>query len=119
MAINICNMRPFQSVGLSNETEIVNIIHKLQLMQRPLRCKISNSYGNKLMIMQSSCRVNPSKDGRLMLRKPRLYQVSDVVKLVFIFTESKPGRARDCLLSSSFKSLNVGRDHNSPQDMES
>ena len=102
MRSSLCNMRPFRSVGLSNKTEIVNIIHKLQLMQRPLRCKISNSYGNKLMIMQSSCRVNPSNDGRLILRKPRLYQVSDVVKLVFIFTESKPGRARDCLLSSSF-----------------
>ena len=87
MAINIRNMRPFQSVGSSNETEIVNIIHKLQLMQRPLRCKIGNSYGNKPMVMQSSCRVNPSKDGRLMLRKPRLYQVSDVVKLVLFYGE--------------------------------
>ena len=111
-------MRPFRSVGVSNETEIVNIIHKLQLMQRPLRCKISNSYGNKLMIMQSSCRVNPSNDGRLILRKPRLYQVSDVVKLVFIFTESKPGRTRDCLLSSSFNLLDVGRDHCSPLSLK-
>ena len=83
VAIHIGNMRPFQSVGLSNETEIVNIIHKLQLMQRPLRCKTGNSCGNKPMAMKSSCRVNPSKDGRLMLRNPRLYQVSDVVRLVF------------------------------------
>ena len=81
LAIRIGNMKPFQSVGLSNKTEIVKINNKLQLMQRPLRCKIGNSYGNKPMVMQSSCRVNPSKDGRLMLRKPRLYQVSDVVKI--------------------------------------
>lgn len=103
VAIDTGNMKPFRRVGLSNELVLVNITDvKLQEMQRPLRCKIGNSYGNKPMVMQSSCRVNPSKDGRLMLRKPRLHQVSDVVKLVFIFTESKPGRARDCLLSSSF-----------------
>ena len=82
VAIDTGNMKPFRRVGLSNELVLVNITDlKLQEMQKPLRCKISNSYGNKLMIMQSSCRVNPSKDGRLMLRKSRLYQVSDVVKI--------------------------------------
>lgn len=72
MRSSIRNMRPFQSVGLSNETEIVSIFKVTIDAVDLYDSKTGNSYENTPMVMQSSCRVTPLKDGRVMLRKPRL-----------------------------------------------
>ena len=62
------------STRMSNETELVNIIHKSHLMQEPLRCKI---------VIDKGILVIDLYRGNTKLRNPRLYQVSDVVKICF------------------------------------